>query len=64
MVLEAIRALCRARMAMPEVNRKQAQVPRGARVLENPRGSAPGLLIDHGDRVVALLPGRRARCGR
>ena len=57
-VLETIRARFAARgMAMPEVNRKQAQVPRGARVLENPRGSAPGLLVEHGDRLIALLPG-------
>jgi nicotinamide-nucleotide amidase len=32
-------------------------VPRGAQVLENPRGSAPGLLIEAGDRVIAMLPG-------
>ncbi len=32
-------------------------VPRGATVLDNPNGSAPGLLIQVGDRVVLLLPG-------
>ena len=32
---------------MPEVNRRQAQVPRGAIVLDNPNGTAPGLFIDH-----------------
>jgi nicotinamide-nucleotide amidase len=42
---------------MPEINRRQAMVPAGARVIENPRGSAPGLWIDHEDRVVLLLPG-------
>lgn len=42
---------------MPEVNRRQAQVPRGATVIENPRGSAPGLLIEREGRVIALLPG-------
>ena len=47
-IVEAIRARFAARgLAMPEVNRRQAMVPRGARVLENPRGSAPGLLIEH-----------------
>jgi nicotinamide-nucleotide amidase len=42
---------------MSEVNRRKAMVPRGARVLDNPRGSAPGLLIEAGDRLLALLPG-------
>jgi nicotinamide-nucleotide amidase len=42
---------------MPEVNRRQALVPQGARVLENPNGTAPGLWIDHGTRSLALLPG-------
>ncbi|MCA1561894.1 MAG: competence/damage-inducible protein A [Acidobacteria bacterium] len=42
---------------MPEVNRRQAMVPAGAVVLNNPNGTAPGLFIDHGDRVVVLLPG-------
>ena len=31
---------------MPAVNRRQAQVPRGATVLQNPHGTAPGLWID------------------
>jgi len=42
---------------MPAVNRRQAMVPRGAAVLDNPNGTAPGLWIEHGDRVLALLPG-------
>lgn len=42
---------------MPEVNRRQAQVPRGAVVLDNPNGTAPGLWIEHGDQRIALLPG-------
>jgi nicotinamide-nucleotide amidase len=42
---------------MPAVNRRQAMVPRGAIVLDNPHGTAPGLWIAHGDRVIALLPG-------
>ena len=46
---------------MPAVNRRQAQVPRGATVLQNPHGTAPGLWIEHGDAVIALLPARRAR---
>jgi len=42
---------------MPGINRRQAQVPSGATVLPNPNGSAPGLWIDRGAKVVVLLPG-------
>ena len=46
---------------MPEVNRRQGQVPRGAIVLDNPNGTAPGLFIDscgaRGRQIVILLPG-------
>ncbi len=61
---EAITAHLRARFAtrnlpmpMPESNRRQAMVPRGGRVIANARGSAPGLWIEHDDRLVLLLPG-------
>ncbi len=43
--------------AMPEINRRQAMVPEGAQVLENGRGSAPGLWIEADGRYVVLLPG-------
>jgi len=61
---EAITAHLRTRFAsrnlpmpMPESNRRQAMVPSGGRVIANARGSAPGLWIDHDDRLVLLLPG-------
>ena len=44
-------------LEMPAINRRQAMVPAGARVLPNSNGTAPGLWIEHGDRVVLLLPG-------
>jgi nicotinamide-nucleotide amidase len=44
-------------LAMPEINRRQAAVVRGARVLPNPNGTAPGQWIETGSRVVVLLPG-------
>ncbi len=44
-------------LTMPPTNRRQAMVPRGGVLLPNPRGSAPGLWIEHGDRIVVLLPG-------
>jgi nicotinamide-nucleotide amidase len=36
---------------------KQSRVPEGATVLPNPVGTAPGLLISAGGRLVAMLPG-------
>jgi len=43
---------------MPDVNRGQAEVPEGATVLPNPRGTAPGLWVeDERGRVAVLLPG-------
>jgi nicotinamide-nucleotide amidase len=44
-------------LTMPAINRRQALVPRGARVLDNPNGTAPGLWIRDGDSGVLLLPG-------
>jgi nicotinamide-nucleotide amidase len=61
---ETITARMRARFAargyqmpMPEINRRQAMVPAGARTIDNTRGSAPGLWIEHGAQLVLLLPG-------
>ncbi len=57
-IIEAMRQRFASRgWKMPENNRRQAQVPRGADVLMNPRGTAPGLWIAHGDQAIALLPG-------
>ncbi|HWI18181.1 MAG TPA: competence/damage-inducible protein A [Vicinamibacterales bacterium] len=57
-IIEAIERRFASRgWKMPAVNRRQAQVPRGAVVLDNPNGTAPGLWIEHGDHLIALLPG-------
>jgi len=61
-IVEKIRPRFERRgLTMPEVNRRQAMVPRGAIVLDNPNGTAPGLFIDHQwqgrRRIVILLPG-------
>ncbi len=57
-IVEHIRARFQRRgLQMPEVNRRQAMVPAGGTVLENPNGTAPGLMIEHGEQVVVLLPG-------
>ncbi len=42
---------------LPPSNRRQALVPEGAWILPNPVGTAPGLALEVGARVVALLPG-------
>jgi nicotinamide-nucleotide amidase len=43
---------------MRENNRKQAEMPRGARVLTNPNGTAPGFVVFRADgRFVACMPG-------
>lgn len=44
-------------LRMPDINRRQAQVPRGALVLSNPNGTAPGLWLELESRVVIALPG-------
>lgn len=57
-IVQVIRARFESRgLAMPEINRRQAQVPRGARVLLNSRGTAPGLWIDHPAGRLLLVPG-------
>jgi nicotinamide-nucleotide amidase len=43
---------------MRENNRKQAELPRGASVLVNPNGTAPGFVVFRADgRFVACMPG-------
>jgi len=42
---------------MPAANAVQADVPEGATVLPNPRGTAPGLWIEDAGRLAVLLPG-------
>src|SRR5438445_12730774 len=56
--VERIRArFARRGMTMPEINRRQAMVPRGATLLDNPNGTAPGLWLEHGSTAIVLLPG-------
>lgn len=57
-VLAHIRARFKSRgIEMPAINEAQALVPRGARVIENPRGTAPGLHFEHLDTDYFALPG-------
>jgi nicotinamide-nucleotide amidase len=57
-VLDEIRARFHARgVEMPPINESQALVPRGAVVIPNPVGSAPGLHFTHGEAECFALPG-------
>jgi Predicted nucleotide-utilizing enzyme related to molybdopterin-biosynthesis enzyme MoeA len=44
-------------LRLPEVIDKQSFFPKGSRILPNPRGSAPGVLIEKDRRYIFLLPG-------
>jgi nicotinamide-nucleotide amidase len=42
---------------MPENNRRQADYPAGAEQLPNPKGTAPGLALEHEGTLLFALPG-------
>jgi nicotinamide-nucleotide amidase len=57
-IVESLRErFARRGLKMSDNNRRQAMVPRGATVLDNPNGSAPGLWLEHGTTAIVLLPG-------
>jgi nicotinamide-nucleotide amidase len=57
-IVERIRKrFARRGLTMPEINRRQAMVPRGATLLENPNGTAPGLWLERGSTRIIALPG-------
>jgi nicotinamide-nucleotide amidase len=57
-IVERLRQrFARRNLQMPEVNRRQAMVIEGGVVLDNPHGTAPGQMVEVGDKLVALLPG-------
>jgi nicotinamide-nucleotide amidase len=57
-VVEALRArFARYGRAMSDKNLQQADVVEGAELLANPRGTAPGQLLEHDGRLAVLLPG-------
>jgi nicotinamide-nucleotide amidase len=57
--IDVLRERYRARgLAMPEINRVQGELPEGASLLPNPRGTAPAIVIDDdGLGMTILLPG-------
>ncbi|HXG65098.1 MAG TPA: competence/damage-inducible protein A [Blastocatellia bacterium] len=57
-VLETIRERFTSRgYQMTPNNERQALIPRGAEVLPNPNGSAPGVKIAQDGKLIVLLPG-------
>lgn len=42
---------------MPAANLRQADVPEGARVIDQTFGTAPGLIVEHGGGVIYAVPG-------
>lgn len=58
---EVLRAIeerfARRGRVMAAINRRQAQVPRGATPLDNPNGTAPGLWLPHEGTILVALPG-------
>ena len=57
-IVERIRAMFSSRnREMPENNERQADVPHGASVIPQVRGTAPGLICPVGHKVVYAVPG-------
>ena len=54
---QCIEAYFEKNKEIPENNWKQAQVPAGAKVLDNDNGTAPGLIMEKGEKTLILLPG-------
>jgi len=57
-ILDGIAAkFARRNLAMNDLQRPQALVPEGGVVLDNPNGTAPGLILSNEKTVAVLLPG-------
>ena len=57
-VLEAIRARFKMRgVDMPSINERQALFPKGAEIIENKVGMAPGFLLREDDKFLFVIPG-------
>ena len=42
---------------LPENNLRQAEYPDGAEQLPNPKGTAPGIWLEHNDTIIVAMPG-------
>jgi nicotinamide-nucleotide amidase len=57
-LMEQIESLFKRRgFRMVESNKKQAYIPEGAIPIENPKGTAPGFIVEHSEGSVISIPG-------
>jgi nicotinamide-nucleotide amidase len=57
-LMEQIEALFKKRgFRMAESNRKQAYIPEGSIPLENPKGTAPGFILEYSEGSIISIPG-------
>ncbi len=57
-LMEQIEALFKKRgFRMVESNRKQAYIPEGAIPIENPKGTAPGFIVEYSNGSIISIPG-------
>jgi nicotinamide-nucleotide amidase len=57
-LMEQIETLFKKRgFRMAENNRKQAYIPKGAIPIENPKGTAPGFIVEHSNGSIISIPG-------
>jgi nicotinamide-nucleotide amidase len=57
-LMEQIEALFKRRgFRMSENNRKQAYVPEGSTPIENPKGTAPGFIVEYSNGSIISIPG-------
>ena len=57
-LMEQIEALFKKRgFQMVESNRKQAYIPEGAIPIENPKGTAPGFIVEYSNGSIISIPG-------
>ncbi len=54
---ELINRFSRFRFQFTENNRKQAMIPEGGRPIENPNGTAPGIIVEDPRGTVICMPG-------
>jgi nicotinamide-nucleotide amidase len=57
-LMEQIETLFKKRgFRMAENNRKQAYIPKGSIPIENPKGTAPGFIVEHSNGSIISIPG-------
>lgn len=57
-LMEQIEAIFKRRgFRMAENNKKQAYIPEGSTAIENPKGTAPGFIVDGTSDVILSIPG-------